>query len=115
MHLRTWVYFGILGAIGLALLFALGVRNHTDLSVSPDRNPPFMLLRDGSIRNAYTLKLRNMESRPRAMEIALEGLPGALLWTAAIARSAAAPSRSEERRVGTECVSTGRSRWAPYH
>src|SRR3546814_13308160 len=23
--------------------------------------------------------------------------------------------RSEERRVGTECVSTGRSRWSPYH
>src|SRR3546814_13937904 len=24
-------------------------------------------------------------------------------------------TRSEERRVGTECVSTCRSRWAPYH
>src|SRR3546814_14068515 len=23
--------------------------------------------------------------------------------------------RSEERRVGKECVSTGRSRWVPYH
>src|SRR3546814_13661680 len=26
-----------------------------------------------------------------------------------------APSRSEERRVGNECVSTCRSRWSPYH
>src|SRR3546814_12095527 len=25
------------------------------------------------------------------------------------------PERSEERRVGKECVSTGRSRWSPYH
>src|SRR3546814_6996187 len=25
------------------------------------------------------------------------------------------PQRSEERRVGKECVSTCRSRWAPYH
>src|SRR3546814_7767665 len=25
------------------------------------------------------------------------------------------PSRSEERRVGKECVSPGRSRWSPYH
>src|SRR3546814_20087612 len=24
-------------------------------------------------------------------------------------------TRSEERRVGTECVSTCRSRWSPYH
>src|SRR3546814_12738765 len=26
-----------------------------------------------------------------------------------------APGRSEERRVGKECVSTCRSRWSPYH
>src|SRR3546814_12791556 len=25
------------------------------------------------------------------------------------------PKRSEERRVGKECVSTGRYRWSPYH
>src|SRR3546814_20853571 len=25
------------------------------------------------------------------------------------------PTRSEERRVGKECVSTCRSRWTPYH
>src|SRR3546814_19081736 len=35
------------------------------------------------------------------------------------ARAAGAPpvgfSRSEERRVGKECVSTCRSRWSPYH
>src|SRR3546814_1136479 len=29
--------------------------------------------------------------------------------------SAAASRRSEERRVGKECVSTCRSRWSPYH
>src|SRR3546814_11809401 len=27
----------------------------------------------------------------------------------------AEPARSEERRVGKECVSTCRSRWSPYH
>src|SRR3546814_17277476 len=27
----------------------------------------------------------------------------------------ARPGRSEERRVGKECVSTCRSRWSPYH
>src|SRR3546814_2334017 len=30
-------------------------------------------------------------------------------------RPAQAGSRSEERRVGKECVSTCRSRWSPYH
>src|SRR3546814_9051643 len=28
---------------------------------------------------------------------------------------ASTPARSEERRVGKECVSTCRSRWSPYH
>src|SRR3546814_18198432 len=31
------------------------------------------------------------------------------IWTREI------PMRSEERRVGKECVSTCRSRWSPYH
>src|SRR3546814_12730394 len=30
-------------------------------------------------------------------------------------RAAVENARSEERRVGKECVSTGRSRWSPYH
>src|SRR3546814_12702020 len=36
----------------------------------------------------------------------LRGKPG---------RIAGASGRSEERRVGKECGSTGRSRWSPYH
>src|SRR3546814_7184867 len=31
------------------------------------------------------------------------------------ARSHSTSRRSEERRVGKECVSTCRSRWSPYH
>src|SRR3546814_10103374 len=32
-----------------------------------------------------------------------------------VRRVAPAEQRSEERRVGKECVSTCRSRWSPYH
>ena len=67
------------------------MRNHTGLTVSPDRNPPFMLMSDGSIRNSFTLKLRNMESRPRDMAIAIEGLPGGVMWSDTIGRDDAAP------------------------
>src|SRR3546814_1112360 len=35
--------------------------------------------------------------------------------TALAVASLALPPRSEERRVGKECVSTCRSRWSPYH
>ncbi|MCK0127565.1 cytochrome c oxidase accessory protein CcoG [Erythrobacter sp. F6033] len=102
---RTFIYFGIWGAIGTAMLFALGTRSHTGLTVSPDRNPPFMLMKDGSVRNAYTLRLRNMEGRPRDMEIALSGLPrGAVMWTDRIGRDEAAATQkiavpADETRV----------------
>ena len=87
---RTIVYFSVWGAIGLAMLFALGTRAHTGISAAPDRNPPYMLMSDGSVRNAYTLKLRNMESRPRPMRVVIEGLPGAAMWTDEIGRQDAA-------------------------
>src|SRR3546814_19872028 len=35
--------------------------------------------------------------------------------TSALFGSISGSSRSEERRVGKECVSTCRSRWSPYH
>ncbi|HEX2793036.1 MAG TPA: cytochrome c oxidase accessory protein CcoG, partial [Croceicoccus sp.] len=89
---RTIAYLLIWGSIGLAMLFALGVRDRTGLSVAPDRNPPFMLMSDGSIRNAYTLRLRNMSTMPRRMRVSLEGLPGAAMWTDANSRADAARS-----------------------
>lgn len=104
---RTFIYLGGWSAIGFAMLFALGVRSHTELTVSPDRNPPFMLLRDGSVRNAYTLKLRNMEARPRDMEIRIEGLPGAVLWTDTIPQGDAA--RSQVLEVAPDLTRTVRA------
>src|SRR3546814_18085486 len=36
-------------------------------------------------------------------------------WACRAAACRTAATRSEERRVGKECVSTCRSRWSPYH
>lgn len=103
---RTIAYFLIWSSIGLAMLFALGVRNHIGLSVSPDRNPPFILLSDGSVRNSYTLKLRNMESRPRAMRIEIEGLPRAIMWSDTSGRDTA--SRAVVKAVPPDAVLAAR-------
>src|SRR3546814_3373583 len=48
----------------------------------------------------------------RAAEHHVEGLADAVLR---IGRAALVLVRSEERRVGKECVSTCRSRWSPDH
>ncbi|MBO9602720.1 MAG: cytochrome c oxidase accessory protein CcoG [Novosphingobium sp.] len=92
---RTIAYFSVWAAIGCALLFALGTRKHTDISAAADRNPPFMLMSDGSVRNAFTVKLRNMESRPRRMRVTLEGLPGASMWSDSMARADAVRTLDE--------------------
>ena len=101
---RLMLYFGIWGAIGIALLFALGTRTHTEMTVEHDRNPPFMLMSNGDVRNAYTMRVRNMESRPRDMQIAIAGLDGAVMWSDDIARDNAArtltrPVPADETRI----------------
>ena len=94
LRFRTLLYLGVWSAIGAGLLFALGTRTRTELTVSADRNPPFMLMKDGAVRNAYTLRLRNMQARPRDMEVALVGLPqGAVMWTDSVTIDAAAPTQ----------------------
>jgi cytochrome c oxidase accessory protein FixG len=80
-HTRTLIYTGIWALIGFALLFALGTRERIDIKVQKDRNPPYTVQSSGEIRNDYTVKLLNMEARPREMRVSLEGLPGGKFWT----------------------------------
>src|SRR3546814_725449 len=44
-----------------------------------------------------------------------QGVLGTTRADVAVALTGIAGTRSEERRVGQECVSTCRSRWSPYH
>ena len=99
---RTLVYMGVWAAIGLAMLFALGNRARLDVSVASDRNPPFMLLSDGSVRNAYKLNLRNMQNRPREMRIAIDGLPGGEMWSDEMSQDSA--SRTIELTVPADAT-----------
>jgi cytochrome c oxidase accessory protein FixG len=77
---RTVLYFALWCAVGAAMLFALGARPHLGISVSQARNPIWVRLSDGMIRNTYQIKVRNMQSRSRTVAIELHGLPGRM-WT----------------------------------
>ncbi len=79
---RTIAYFTIWLGIGLAMLFMLGARTRIDISALQDRNPLFVRLSDGAIRNTFTIKIRNMEDRPRNAEVGISNLPGATIWSA---------------------------------
>ncbi len=87
---RTFIYTAVFALIGLAMLFVLATRDRMGINVLHDRNPLFVKLSDGSIRNGYTVKILNMELRPRTFNIALDGFEGA---TMTMAGSDEAPTR----------------------
>ncbi len=77
---RTFIYLGVWCAVGLAMLFALESRTRLAIAAGQERNPLYVQLSGGEIRNSFILKLRNMEDRPRPMDVSLEGLAGGSLW-----------------------------------
>lgn len=66
---RTILYTVLWSLVGFGLLFALFIRSEIDMTVAPVRNPQFVTLSDGSIRNAYDIRLRNMYGDMREFEI----------------------------------------------
>lgn len=83
---RTILYTVLWAGVGVALIVLLFLRVDMDMSVSPIRNPTHVVLSDGSVRNAYEVRLRNMTNEVRAFaisttgpqdfEVALEGIEG---------------------------------------
>ena len=61
------------------MLFGLSARAALDVNILHERNPLFVTLSDGSIRNGYTIKLLNKSHDARVYDLTLDGLPGATL------------------------------------
>ena len=68
---RTILYTAMWSLIGVALVYALFVRSDIDLTVEPIRNPQFVTLSDGSVRNTYTLRIRNLAAEDREFRVML--------------------------------------------
>ena len=119
---RTYIYMGVWAAVGIALVFALLNRDRLEVNVLQDRNPQFVMLSDGSIRNGYTVKLLNMIPEPRTILVSIQGLPGGEMTVEGIEQPAGAsaavevePDRLRELRVFVrqppEFVEPGRHRF----
>ena len=79
VRVRTIVYVALIGLVGLLMLGSLTFRGALDINILHDRNPLFVTLSDGSIRNGYTIKILNMERAPRSFTLALENAGAAQL------------------------------------
>jgi len=88
---RTIIYTVLIAATGLLMLWQLTTRSFTYLGVLHDRNPIYVQLSDGSIRNAYTLNISNKREFARNYLVAVDGLPEARLEIVGVAGPGGAP------------------------
>lgn len=77
---RTIAYGLILAVVGAVMVFTLFNRSVLDVNVIRDRNPLFVTLSDGSIRNGYTVKILNKIHETRQFLIEVKGVKGAQAW-----------------------------------
>lgn len=76
---RTYIYSALIAVVGGIMLYGLGTRADLDVNVLRDRNPIFVQLADGSIRNGYTVKILNKANQERTFELDVAGFEGALM------------------------------------
>ena len=72
---RTLLYTGLWSLVGVGLLVALFIRSDIDMTVAPVRNPTYVTMSDGSIRNTYEIKLRNKHGEERPFQLSIAGDP----------------------------------------
>lgn len=72
---RTILYTALWSFVGAALVFALFIRADIEITVAPIRNPTFVTLSDGSIRNTYDVRLRNKNGEARQFKLSVKGDP----------------------------------------
>ena len=70
---RTVVYVLVIALVGGLMLYTLATRSLLEMNVLHDRNPVAVKLSDGSIRNAYTVRLLNKSGFDRVVAIDADG------------------------------------------
>jgi cytochrome c oxidase accessory protein FixG len=71
---RTVLYSLLLVAVGAFMTWSLATRAQVDVNVLHDRNPIYVTLADGSIRNGYTIKILNMTHDEKVYKLGFDGL-----------------------------------------
>ncbi|PCJ67985.1 MAG: cytochrome c oxidase accessory protein CcoG [Rhodobiaceae bacterium] len=76
---RTIIYIALLFLVSGIMAFSLTTRSAIDLNILRDRNPLFVQLSDGSIRNGYMVKIINKLHMEQEFSVRIDGLDGAFL------------------------------------
>ncbi len=76
---RTIAYSAILVLVAAVILTGLMNRSAIELHVLHDRNPLYVQLSDGTIRNGYDIKILNKTLEDKTYALTVDGLDGALV------------------------------------
>ncbi|MES2834536.1 MAG: cytochrome c oxidase accessory protein CcoG [Pseudomonadota bacterium] len=76
---RTLYYGVALTAVATAMIWGFTQRRQIDVHALRDRNPAFIRLHDGAVRNGYLLKVANHGFEPARVTVAFNGVQGARL------------------------------------
>ncbi len=71
LRLRTIIYTVLWAGVGAFLIAALFLRSNIDFNVSPVRNPVYVTLSDGSIRNTFNLRIHNKQGQAHRFMISV--------------------------------------------
>ncbi len=85
---RTLLYGMIFAAVGLAMVAVLATRSDAEINVLHDRNPLFVALSDGAVRNGYTVKILNKERAERIFRLEFKGIEGAKMRVVGLVETA---------------------------
>lgn len=77
LRMRTLYYGTIMAVVGGVMLYALLNRTALELHVLHDRNPLYVQLSSGEIRNGYTIKILNKTHEHKTYVLDVAGLDGA--------------------------------------
>lgn len=73
LRARTVLYGVVLALVTAIMLYTLINRDTVNLNVLRDRTPPYVMLSDGSVRNAYTVKIINRDNIMRSFQLDVDG------------------------------------------
>lgn len=99
LRARIFVYLGLIALVSAIMLGAWLMRSVLEMNVLHDRNPPFVQLSDGSLRNGYTVKILNKLHEPRTFQLDVSGLPGAKLMVVGLDEPAIKVSTDDLREI----------------
>ena len=103
---RTVLYAAIIAAVAAIMLYTLATRSSEGISVIHDRNPMFVRLSSGELRNAFTVRILNKSLETRDFVLTVDGLTdldlrvvGDVASTGRMAVIAVGPDQTHELRV----------------